>query len=85
MWTKAQVIAAYAAALAESSTGQIVVERYAVGADFRLLVIGDEMLERLMGLESKLDKILQLLGATQTEEAPADEIAPEAPPNDNGD
>ena len=45
---------------------------------------GDIMVQKLAGLEAKLDQILQLLGATQKEEAPADEIAPEASPNDDG-
>lgn len=44
----------------------------------------DALVEKFAAMDSKLDQILQLLGATQKEEAPADEIAPEAPPNDDG-
>jgi cyanophycin synthetase len=43
LWTKAQVMAAYDDALPETSTHSIIVERYAVGSDYRLLVIGNRL------------------------------------------
>jgi cyanophycin synthetase len=43
LWTKADVLAAYEDALPETSTRSILVERYAVGADHRLLVVGDRL------------------------------------------
>jgi hypothetical protein len=45
---------------------------------------GDAVVEKFAAMDAKLDQILQLLGAQQNEEAPADEVAPEAPPNDDG-
>lgn len=44
LWTKAEVMAAYEDALPETSTKSIIVERYAVGSDHRLLVIGDKLI-----------------------------------------
>ena len=44
LWTKAEVMAAYDDALPETSTRSIIVERYAVGCDHRLLVIGDKLI-----------------------------------------
>jgi cyanophycin synthetase len=43
LWTKAEILAAYEDALPETSTRAIIVERYAVGSDHRLLVIGDRL------------------------------------------
>jgi cyanophycin synthetase len=43
LWTKADVLAAYEDALPETSTRSIIVERYAVGTDYRLLVVGDRL------------------------------------------
>jgi cyanophycin synthetase len=41
--TREQVLAAYEAALAESSSGSVLVETYAPGDDYRLLVVGDRL------------------------------------------
>jgi cyanophycin synthetase len=43
LWTKADVTAAYAAAQGESSSGDVIVERYALGGDYRLLVVGNRL------------------------------------------
>ena len=43
LWTKAEVMSAYEDALPETSTRSILVERYAVGSDYRLLVVGDRL------------------------------------------
>lgn len=43
LWTKAQVMAAYDDAVPETASRSIIVERYAVGGDFRLLVVGDRL------------------------------------------
>ena len=45
---------------------------------------GDVMVEKLAGLESKLDAILKILGAEQKNEAPEETDAKEAAPNDHG-
>jgi hypothetical protein len=44
----------------------------------------DALVEKFAAMDAKLDQILQLLGAEQTKEAPAAEVAPEASPNDDG-
>lgn len=44
---------------------------------------GDALIEKLAGVEAKLDQILKLLGAEQKEEAPEND-ATEATPNDDG-
>lgn len=41
--TREQVLAAYAAAVEVSRTGQVIVERFAPGGDYRLLVVGDRV------------------------------------------
>lgn len=45
---------------------------------------GDAIVEKFAAMDAKLDQILKLLGADQNQGAPADEVAPEAPPNDDG-
>lgn len=44
---------------------------------------GDVMVKKLGDLDAKLDQILKLLGADQTEDA-AENDGTEAPPNDDG-
>ena len=43
LWTKAEVLAAFEAAERTSATRAVIVERYATGSDYRLLVIGDRL------------------------------------------
>lgn len=45
---------------------------------------GDAMVQKLAGLESKLDAILKILGAEQKNEAPEETEGKEAAPNDHG-
>ncbi len=41
--TREQVVASFEAALAESSAGQVIVETFAPGGDYRVLVVGDKV------------------------------------------
>ncbi len=43
LWTKADVLAAYEVAVRTSATRSVIVERHAVGSDYRLLVIGNRL------------------------------------------
>lgn len=45
---------------------------------------GDAMVEKLAGLEAKLDAILKMLGAEQKQEATEETDEKEAAPNDHG-